>query len=282
MESRERLEAKGKILVEALIMCLSRSQVRDVASAETIRSVITSALGELWREGEFRLEPVWKLLCAQPGLSAQTVAPPLFLFKAHEEQLGVAVRLPQALAAVPRAEQARLRDALGVKPDELSSYIKELSDLQSAEREGRKAVEAGHKAAAQVDAAASQRASAGEQERRQKKLAPVAAALGLVAAVAIGVALYVGLSSSAATFDTADVASLVQLANGARAGSSVTARIVDPRWESLGHDEQKRLAGEVFDRELPKGIHAMTWQDAQGRVRVIASDAATGKQIIVR
>ena len=67
--------------------------------------------GELWREGEFRLEYVWKILCQQPGLTAKEVAPPLLVFKAYEDELGVTVRVPQALigAAARRAGAAARR-----------------------------------------------------------------------------------------------------------------------------------------------------------------------------
>ncbi|HZS35997.1 MAG TPA: hypothetical protein VFF06_04185 [Polyangia bacterium] len=288
MESQQRLEAKGKILVDALVMCLSRSKVREVVDPETIRSVIGSALGELWREGEFRLEPVWKILCQQPGLSAQAVAPPMFVFKSHEEQLGVAVRLPQALAAVPRAEQVKLRDALGIKSEEFAQYLRELAALATSEQAKR--------GDANKPARAEPSKPAPEPRRDQyalpktgpmKKASPrsrglIAALLGAAAIAAIGFALYSSLSSSAAAFDTADVASILQLERGLRKGEGITAHIRDPRWEALGKDEQKRLAGEVFERELQKGIKVMTLQDGAGRVRVIASDVPGNRQVIVR
>src|SRR3954462_4665468 len=105
MESAEALAAKRRILIDALMMCLSRSRVCERVDAATVRSVIDSASRDLWREGEFRLAPLWKLLIAQPELTAEAVAPPLLLFKAYENDLGVLVRMPQQLTAIPRAEQ---------------------------------------------------------------------------------------------------------------------------------------------------------------------------------
>src|SRR4051812_11618316 len=94
--------AKRRVLVDALTMVLGRSEVGKHVDGPTMKSVLDMAGGELFREGEVRLEYVWKILCQQPGLSPKEVAPPMFVFKAYEEELGVAVRLPQALSAVPR------------------------------------------------------------------------------------------------------------------------------------------------------------------------------------
>jgi hypothetical protein len=123
MESPEALAAKRRVLIDALMLCLGKSRVVGVVDAATVRGVIESALSEIWRQGELRLEPVWKLLVSQPGLSAEDVAPPLLLFKAQEEQLAVRVRLPEALTAIPRAEQTRLVNGLGVDPEELKKAI---------------------------------------------------------------------------------------------------------------------------------------------------------------
>src|SRR4051812_9629482 len=101
-------------------MCLERSKVCEVVDAQTIRSVLSTAGVEMWREGEFRLEYVWKILCQQPGLTAKEVAPPLLVFKAYEAELGVTVRVPQALSALPRGEQVRLRDELGISKEDFA------------------------------------------------------------------------------------------------------------------------------------------------------------------
>lgn len=133
MQSVEAVAAKRKVLVDALTMCLERSKVRDIVAVDTIRSLLESASGELWREGEFRLELVWKILTQQPGLSAKQVAPPLLGFKSFEEELGVRVRLPQALSAIPRAEQERLRDELKVGKEDFATAIKQMHELALAE-----------------------------------------------------------------------------------------------------------------------------------------------------
>ena len=72
-------------------------------------------------------------MIAQPGLTAEDVAPPLLVFKAYEAELGVAVRVPQALSAIPRGEQIRLRDALGIEREDFAKAIDELKTLAAAD-----------------------------------------------------------------------------------------------------------------------------------------------------
>src|SRR5947208_2360855 len=115
--SPEEVAAKRRVLVGALTRCLELSRVKDIVPLDTIRSLLQSASGELWREGEFRLELVWKVLCQQPGLSPQEVAPPLLVFKSFETDLDVNVRLPPALSALPPGEQAKLRDQMPLTKD---------------------------------------------------------------------------------------------------------------------------------------------------------------------
>src|SRR5581483_1499256 len=127
MESPE-VALKRRVLVDALTMCLQRSKVCEKIDAATIRSVLENS-SDLWRSGEFHLETVWKILCNQPGLTAKEVAPPLLLFKAYENELGVVVRVPQALSALPRAEQVRLRDELGIPRTEFAGAIAQMQKL---------------------------------------------------------------------------------------------------------------------------------------------------------
>jgi hypothetical protein len=274
-----------RVLVDALIMCLERSKVREKVDPQALQSVLNAAAGELWREGEFRLEYVWKILCQQPGVVAADVAPPLFLFKAHEEELGVNVRLPQALTAVPRPEQERLRDQLGIKQEDFANALAELKSLAASD-EARK-VEA-------AAAAAERRSAEPAPPSAQPEYAPPAPAaqkrLGTGAALAImggaltafGLALFLTYRNPAGGFDTSDVSSMLRLEAGVRAGPSAAAKIADPRWNTLSREQQQKLAEQIFDVELGKGIRSLTLTDESGRVRVQATEAGGAKAVSVR
>jgi hypothetical protein len=276
--SPEEVAAKRRVLVSALTKCLEHSRVKDVVPLESIRSILESASGELWREGEFRLEMVWKVLCQQPGLSPQEVAPPLLAFKSFEGDLEVNVRLPPALSALPPAEQAKLRDQVPLTKE---SFSTELQDIHAVAR-----AQVAEEAAPRVDVGqAAQAAAAAEPARPARKPATRGqkVAAGLIACIAVaggGVSTYRSLRDTAQGTDLSDVAPILQLSDGKQVNQSLSARINDGRWGTLAKDEQRKIAAQLFDREREKGIKVLTLVDGDGRVRVSASNV-TGQTFIM-
>jgi hypothetical protein len=273
MQTPEAVGAKRRVLVGALTMCLEHSKVRELVAVDTIRSILESASQELWREGEFRLELVWKILCQQPGLSAEDVAPPLLVFKAYESQLKVQVRLPEALSALPPRERERLRETIPIPEKDFAAAIDEMRALAVEEEAPRSQL--GQVAQAAVTTEARPQAAV---PRRRRQLA---VALALLALPALGVSAWVAFRNPASAYELGDVASLLQLSDGLRTEQSMSARIVDPRWDRLGKDEQRKIVSELFEREERKGVRAMTLVDAQSRVRVVATDIGAGLQVTV-
>jgi hypothetical protein len=280
--------AKRRVLVDALTVCLERSKVGEIVSGETLRSVLNAASTELWREGEFRLEYVWKILCQEPGLSAEQVAPPLLVFKAYEGELQVPVRLPEALSAVPRSEQARLRDQLGLGKQELTNALAELQRIAAAEE--KKANEAMAAAANAERRAASAPDAAKRNDPAQWSKAPpakskispgVAVALLIVSLISLGIGLWITFRPTAIGMDVSDVAGILKLDNAVRAGPSMNAILADPKWDSLPKEERERLAGKLFEVEAAKGIQAMSLQDPSGRSRVTAFEADGHRTVVV-
>ena len=277
MESADAVAAKRRVLIDALMMCLGKSRVVEVVDARTVRSVIESASGELWRQGEFRLDPLWKLLVAQPGLTAEDVAPPLLVFKAYESDLGVIVRTPQALSAIPRGEQVRLRDALGVQRKDFQRAIDQIKALAAEQA----AADAHADVVRQAEAAA-----AGEQaERAAAKKASdrrgLAIGLAIFAAVALGGSLWYALHDTARPFDVADAAGTLQLANGKAAKGSLTATITDPRWDTMTRAQRQQTASALFDLEAAKGIKVMVLRDVGGNTRAMVTETPDGRTVVI-
>ncbi|HWE31203.1 MAG TPA: hypothetical protein VHB97_24520 [Polyangia bacterium] len=249
-----------------------------------MRGVIDSAFGELWREGEFRLEPVWKILVTQPGLSAEEVAPPLLVFKAYEKELGVPVRIPQALSAIPRGEQVKLREQLGIQRADFQRAIDEMTALVAEQKR-----EVEHEQMLREAEVAAQGPEAAVPTSRVQKAKPaagnrmgLAAALAVVGVIAAGVSIWWSARDTATTFDLSDVAGSLALANGKTGGGSLTATIVDPRWDSMSQDERKRTVGSVFDIEYTKGIRAITLLDAAGNSRALAGEGPDGRFVMIQ
>jgi hypothetical protein len=278
MESAQALAAKRRVLVDALMMCLSRSRVVSVVDAKTVRGVLDSAASELWREGEFRLEPVWKMLVTQPGLSAEDVAPPLLVFKAFEKQLGVQVRVPQALSAIPRGEQIKLRDALGINRDDFAKAMEELRGI-TGEDQSPKDAAAQADEAAPADRPVTSRAQKVPPPRKRRPV--VVALLALLALGGVSLGAWYGLRDSSAAFDVSDVAGTIQLGKARLAQGSMSATITDPRWDGLPKDEQKRLAQQLLEQEAPKGIHTITLSDEKGATRALVSEGPNGPSVVI-
>jgi hypothetical protein len=276
MESAEAVAAKRRVLIDALMMCLEKSRVVQVVDAKTVRGVINSASGELWREGEFRLDPVWKILVSQPGLSAEEVAPPLLVFKAYEGELGVQVRMPQALTAIPRGEQIRLRDALGIQRQDFARAIEEMHAIVKDEQQGKSMAAIVEEASTKNEAAAAAAATGKRPERRGLAIALIALAL-----VALGGSLWFALRDTSNAFDLSETHAVLQLASGRAVGPSLTATIVDPKWDSLSAVERKKVASQLMDLAAAKGVRALMLLDANGATRAIVSETPNGRNIVV-
>jgi len=284
MESAEAVEGKRRVLVDALMMCLTKSRVVQVVDGKTVRGVLDSASKEMWREGEFRLDSMWKVLIAEPGLTAEDVAPPLLVFKAYEKELGVAVRLPQALSAIPRGEQVRLRDALGIQRADFAQAIDEMKALASAQQTAESQQQI-LRAAESTVGNEPRRAATSAQKKSAKPPTPQSKALAFGLAIGGLLALCVGvwfaMRDTSASYDLSDVAGTLQLAKGRAVGPSLTATIVDPKWETMKRDERKRAAGAVMDAEVGKGIKSLILLDANGAAKAMVNETPNGRTVVL-
>jgi len=265
------------------MMCLGKSRVVAVVDAKTTRGVLDSASSEMWREGEFRLDPVWKILIAQPGLTPEDVAPPLLVFKAYEQELGVLVRVPQALSAIPRGEQVRLREGLGIQRADFAAAIEEMRTLAASEANARQAQNLARAAEANESRAEPRKTAAAKSVKAppKKQSKAAAAALGAVALAAIVVGVWFGMRDTSAAFPLGDVAGTLQLSNGKAVGPSLTATLSDPKWESMSREERKKAASAVMDIEAGKGIHSLVLLDDGGKMRAMVTETAGGRNVII-
>jgi len=282
MESQEAVAAKRRVLIDALMVCLNKSRVMQVVDAKTVRGVIDSASKDLWREGEFRLDPLWKMLVAEPGLSAEDVAPPFLVFKAYENELGVIVRVPQALSAIPRGEQVRLRDTLGLQRADFAAAIEEMKSLASADAGAQQQQQIAREAAAREEPRKPTASSSKNKQARapspQAKATAVGLAIGGVLALCIGV--WFAMRDTSHPYDLSDVATL-QLTKGKAAGPSLTATISDPRWNTLSPDDRKKAASAVMDVESGKGIKSLMLLDDSGNAKAMVNDTPNGRVVIL-
>jgi hypothetical protein len=118
------VRTKRKVVVDLLCLCIERSALTRALSVETVRHVVESALGEIYREGEFRLEPLWAILAREPGVQARDAAAALLAFKALEVEAELRIRLPNEVAALPEEERHALRGEITLP----SARVRALTD----------------------------------------------------------------------------------------------------------------------------------------------------------
>jgi hypothetical protein len=289
---------KRRLLVEALAACADVSTRANGINIDTLRSLFTGGMREWWREGELKLEPAWKILCAQEGMTPLTVAPPLLLLRSFESKLDVRVRLPDALSAIPESEQQRLLDTIdaetrstvgaaidkakvdadqAAKADELAAD-KAASRPAGASAEQRKT--ASHRAAAPASTIAPPVDSRAKAEAAKLRNRKIAFTLLPVSFLAVGLALFLSLRPTASDFDVAQHEAVLKLQSGRRDGKSLTAVVVDPRWKSGSKDVREKLARALFEAVIANGIQMVTLLDENERVRAVAY-LADGKIFVV-
>jgi hypothetical protein len=286
MEQPGGVAARRRVLVDALTMCLQRSKVSAHVDASTLRGVLDTASADMWREGEFRLDMVWKILTQQPGLTAAEVAPPLLAFKAFEGELGVAVRLPQALTAIPRNEQVRLREELKLSKEDFAKSIGELQALAKAD-EVRQTKEQQAVAAERLEKRTEksvpiQVAPPTNQARKPRLTKGVAAIVMSIALVVCGISVFFAVVPRSEPLSFAEVDSVLKIENGKRGGEAWAGTIADPKWNTLSKDDKKKVAGQLFDWAEGKGAKTLTLLDQAGELRVSASHLGTERTLTVR
>lgn len=286
MENLSPRLAQRRVLIDALMVCLERSKVCQVIEPRTIRFVLDSARGVLATDGEFRLDPVWKILCQQPELSARDAAAPLLVFKSYQELLGVRVALPEELALIPEEEQQVLRGQIDLSRADFERALGHVKD-RPVEREALPDEDTGVRqrpTGPEMPAAptySDKFSTVGQSKTAGAKSKTLAVVLGVLALVAVGIGVLLTLPTTPGTFDLSRVSGMLMDTEGRRIDASLTARIVDPKWEGMKPEDQRKLAEDIFELLIPRGIQAMTLIDRSGYVRVQAVDVGGNRRVHV-
>ena len=257
--------ARRKILVEAMTMCLERSKVREVVDGATIRSVLSSAINEMWRGGELNVEVLWKILRQQPELSEEEAALPLLTLSTYQQRLGLRIKLPDSLAEVPQEQCLLLRDGVGLTEASLDKAVEQLRALEVEEDSRRES-------ARLVDQASAAPITGPKPKlpSRRGTSALVGIVVAIVGLAVSGFSLYFFvLRDTGNVVELSHVSDVVPLTEGRRAQGSLAARIADPTWETLSKDEKQKRARKLFERLSTMSLQIITLTDESGRTRVV-------------
>lgn len=116
-------QATKSEIIELLVLLFSRSELRDIVGTDALRSVLAIRYQDMRRGTRLDLEPLWDLLCDQPGFDVDAATPPLCKLERLQKQIGLEVQLPAVIAALePGAREARA-SSLAVPRAELEAAL---------------------------------------------------------------------------------------------------------------------------------------------------------------
>lgn len=110
-------------IVELLVLLFSHSAVKTIVGTDALRSVLGIRYQDMRRGNTLELEPLWEILCDQPGFDEAAGAPPLCKFKHLEDKLAIDVVLPVALADMSARDVERLAASLPVPSRDLRELL---------------------------------------------------------------------------------------------------------------------------------------------------------------
>lgn len=270
--------AKRRVLVDALMVGFERSEICEQIQPDTLRSLIDSAMSELWRGGQVQLAPVWKMLTSQPELNPQDIAPPLLLYKQHQHLLDVDVVLPPQLDALPDDERAQLRQQLPLADVD---YMRAVDGLWTKAKAAPAPEAVKRPVAAEPlaeEAAVSEFPHADNPVKARRRKLITASVLSVMAVIGLGFAFRPGAFTLGDTFDVSDVKQLLVLQHAVLNVGTLQADVVDPRWDQLTKDARQKLTLAIFEIELKKGVTTLRLtRPGDQKLLAVANDWGSGQ-----
>ncbi len=239
-------------LVEVVVAALSTTRLRDIGLG-ALKGVLASDPRLSILDGAIDLQPVWDVLEAQPGFDAEIAGPPLCFVKTIEDKLGVEVRLPATLAALPAGEVRSVASRCRPPREEIERIL-----------------------------------GGGEPERRART-APIAVegppapprptgrlittVLAAVVAAASLIFLVVYLAGnmqqtpSLRNLDPAEFSGDIPLAGARMWGTEVHATLADPAWMRQPEASRRKQLEQALDRLAARKLTTLIIEDESKRPR---------------
>ena len=282
--------ASVRVPLEALILSFSHSRAKALVGTDALRSVLKGQYRELVHDGGFDLEPVWQLLAQQPGFDPDHVRPALARFKSWEPQLGVAVRMPEAMAGlteleinelaahvqVPAHERKRVLGGALVQSDDPALAGVDLAGDEPERRPPVARPEPESPLPQTTRTPRLRRLSA----RQRRNLEIAAMVVGLLGFSLAGLQLQRSCSTTSWEDVSTRFAGDIPIQSAERQGPEVSGELRDARWLALSpavRTAQMKAALEA----LPRDVQAFFVRDRDRRVRAVARWFGQPRQVQV-
>jgi ActR/RegA family two-component response regulator len=254
---------------EALVLVFSNSALKDVVGTDALRTAINVRYKEMVQNpGVLDLRPLWDILAAQPGFSAELARAPLCRLKLWERDIGGEILLPSALGEISIVEAHKHAGGCKVADDAL---MKALS--------GASAAPAPAPAPRPIGSAGSIVVTGSESLAEQKKrgFAKYILAAAILVCVASGIYTFGG--SAISSLSATDISTEIPAKDAKKAGECVALVLPDRGWLSVPEEAREKQMKDALDRARMQGAGSVVVMDSQEAI--LAQATADNGQVTV-
>ena len=252
--------ANRESVLESIIVVFANSKLKDVVGTDALRSVLSGQYRDLVSDNTLHLQVVWDLLADQPDFVAEDAIAPFSLLKTWEDELGITVAVPKALAKhttteflaqashcpVPKGQKAR-----ALNPGGARAKAKETM-------------------AAMEGTGATRRPNNAESTRKPA----LEAALGLVAVLGLAYGGYTFYQTMGGakfkSVETSQIMGNLPIAKARSLGDEVNLQIREDSWYELPEAARKDSLRAALEGLQARRIKSLIVQDGNGTVRASA------------
>jgi hypothetical protein len=281
-------EKTKRLVIEGLVLAFANSKARSLVGTDALRSVLGVQYRDLSRGGTFDLGPLAELFEGQPGYEPEPVSAALLRFKSWEANIGIAIKLPEGLAALSDADRADIMaqctvptsDVQKLYRDEIKAAPVEPVDDGYTFNDTSKAKEAKSKGVEPIKLP-------GQKASLASRVSPgTARILAVVGVLGIGFSGWYGYTRlrtnkpPEASISTG-FAKGIPLSNAVQQINTVIATLSDEKWLKEPEKTRTKQLEEAF-QALPPGADVIVIRDKSGKVRASAQRGYGKKPIVVK
>ena len=262
-----------KSVIDLIVLAFVHSAVKDLVGTDALRSVLEVRYRSMTQDGDLNLEPLWSLLCDQPGFDQAAATPAVSKLKSFESQLGMAVRLPEAMAGLDDATIQEWASTVDIPAHLVQAALK------GSEPAGKPRTTARSKKVTDLIEAAVETES--KPDPKSKKRGPRLAdrlrgweiPLAIVGVLGLGVAGYSfhGFACSQAQFRAVNVDfGEIPVKQIQQLGDQIGAVLADEAWLALPKDTRKEQLAQVLSSLAGDSVRAVFVMSPKREVYALA------------
>ena len=258
-------------VLESITVVFANSKLKDVVGTDALKSVLSGQYRDLVANKTLHLQLVWDLLEDQPDFKAEDAIAPFSVLKTWEEDLGLTVEVPAALAKYSATE-----------------FITQASHCPVSRTIKSRALNPdGARAKARETMAALEGTGTGSRNPAPSTRKPaLEAALGLVAVLGLaygGYTFYQTLGGPQfSSVEATQIQGDLPVARAKQLGDEMNLLIEDEAWYEMPATARKDALRAALEGMQARSIKSLIVQDSSGAVRASAQWVGTPGAISVR